>query len=57
MENKTRAPQRLPLKEGYQPVEKGYRPSGSPARPIPPQGGTGVVNAPTAQTNRNTPER
>ncbi len=57
MEKKTNKPEHLPLREGYQPIERGYRPSGAPVRPVPPQGGTGVVNAPTASVNGNKPPR
>ena len=37
------------VREGYQPRDqRGYSPAPPPAPPKPPQGGTAVVNAPTA---------
>jgi len=37
------------IQEGYQPRDqRGYQPSAPPAPPRPPQGGTAVVNSPTA---------
>lgn len=43
------SPTHVPIREGYQPRDqRGYSPAPPPAPPRPPQGGTAVVNAPTA---------
>jgi hypothetical protein len=58
MTNKSQKSERVPLREGYQPLEKkGYVPASTLGRPAPPKGGTGVTNAPTAAGNGNKPQR